>query len=119
MTRTFKDLIAWQKAHKLTLDIYDLSKNFPTSEMYGLTAQLRKSAVAIGANIMEGHKRATQQEFAHYVNIAHSALEETIYLLLLAHDLKYLKPRDYSRLNALADETGKLLYGFEKKLRAE
>ena len=118
MAHTFKDIQVWQKAHKLVLDIYRITKGFPDSEKYGLTAQLRRSVASVPTNIVEGYKRKSDKDFAHFLNMADSSLEETKYHLLLAHDLGYLSKDEYEQSIMLADEVGRMLAGFQKRLRA-
>ena len=118
MAHTFKNIKVWQKAHELVLEIYEITKEFPSSEKYGLTSQLRKSAASIATNIVEGYKRRSDKDFAHFLNMADTSLEETKYHLLLACDLTYLSKSDYEQLSMLADEVGKMLFGFQKKLQA-
>jgi four helix bundle protein len=86
----FSKLQVWVRSHALVLMVYELSATFPTAERYGLTAQLRRAAVAVPTNIAEGAKRQTARDFAHFLNIAEGSLAETEYLLLLAHDLRHL-----------------------------
>ena len=88
---------------------------FPNEEKYGLTSQIRRSAVSIPTNIVEGYKRKTRKDFLHFLNIADTSLEETKYHLILANDLKYLKGGDFNRLSTSANEIGRMLYGFQKK----
>ena len=114
---TFRNLKVWQKAHEMALEIYKGTKTFPSSEKYGLIAQIRRSAVSVATNIVEGYKRKSSKDFAHFLNIADSSLEETKYHLLLACDLNYLCKSDYERLLVLADEVGRMLYGFQKNLK--
>ena len=102
----------------MVLEIYRVSRKFPTHEKYGLTAQLRRSAASIPTNIVEGYKRRSDRDFAHFLNIADSSLEETKYHLLLSVDLKYLCKFEYEKLSVLTDEVGKMLFGFQKKLKA-
>ncbi len=118
MAHTFKNIKVWQKAHEMVLEIYKITKEFPSSEKYGLTAQLRRSAASVATNIVEGYKRRSDKDFAHFLNIADGSLEETKYNLLLACDLKYFGKNNYERLSALADEVGRMLSGFQKKLIA-
>ena len=87
--RNFQDLVVWQKAHGLVLDIYRLSRRFPREETYGLTSQLRRSAVSIPANIAEGFKKKGRNDKLRFLNIAQGSLEETRYYLILAGDLEY------------------------------
>jgi len=116
MSYTFKDIKVWRKAHELVLEIYRITKIFPVSERYGLTTQLRRSASSIATNIVEGYKRKSGKDFAHFLNIADTSLEETKYHLLLAYDLTYLDKEHYYRLLNLANEIGRMLFGFQKKL---
>lgn len=87
--KVFQDLIVWQKAHQFVLSMYNLSKNFPKTEIYGLTSQARRAAVSIPANIAEGFKKKTKLDKARYMNIAQGSLEECRYYLILAKDLDY------------------------------
>jgi len=118
MAYTFKDIKVWQKAHQFVLGVYKITECFPSAEKYGLTMQIRRSAVSIPTNISEGYKRKSDKDFAHFLNMADSSLEETKYHLLLASDLGYMTKGDYNRFSELADEIGRMLSGFQKKLRA-
>ncbi|MCX5715787.1 MAG: four helix bundle protein [Candidatus Omnitrophica bacterium] len=118
MSYTFKDIKAWQKAHGLVLEVYKITKVFPNYEQYGLTSQLRRAAASVATNIVEGYKRRSDKDFAHFLNMAEASLEETKYQLLLAHDLKYLSKNDYEQLIKATDEIGRMLTGFQKKLTA-
>ncbi len=102
----------------MVLEIYKVSREFPSLEKYGLTAQLRRSAASVATNIVEGYKRRSDKDFAHFLNIADSSLEETKYHLLLAYDLTYLSKKDYESISILADEVGRMLSGLQKKLIA-
>jgi len=87
--RTFKDLLVWQRAHQLTLAIYQLSARFPKHETFGLTCQLQRAAVSAAANIAEGFKRRGKPDKARLLNIAQGSIEECRYYLILAQDLGY------------------------------
>jgi four helix bundle protein len=87
--KTFQDLIVWQKSHLFVLMVYRLTKNFPKSELYGLTQQFRRAAVSIAANIAEGFRKRTKADKARFMNIAQGSLEECRYYLILAGDLGY------------------------------
>jgi len=108
----FKDIIAWQKAHHLALQTYKLTKNFPRSEEFGLVSQMRRCAVSIPSNIAEGFKRKTAKDRKHFYNIAEGSLEELKYQLLLSKDLDYLTPDDYTQIDGLTSETGRLLFSW-------
>ena len=87
--RTFEDLIVWQKAHAVVLAVYKTTRTYPREEVYGLTAQVRRAAVSVPANIAEGFKRRGRLDKAKFMNIAEASLEETRYYLRLARDLGY------------------------------
>jgi len=116
MIKTFRDLKVWSKAHELVLEMYKISKDFPREERYGLVAQLRRSASSIPTNIVEGFKRKSKKDYAHFINIADGSSEETKYHIILAKNLGYIKENDFEILNGSCDEIGKMLYSFHKKL---
>lgn len=93
--KSFQDLVVWQKAHELVLEIYKLTNSFPNNELYGLTSQLRRCAVSVPANIAEGFKKKGKPDKARYMNIAQGSLEETRYYLILANDLNYANTKEY------------------------
>lgn len=96
--RCFKDLLVWQKAHELVLHIYKMTRDFPSAEQYGLTAQLRRAAVSVPANIAEGFAKRGASDKARFLNIARGSLEEVHYYLILARDLGCADPA--TRLDA-------------------
>jgi len=112
----FQDLIVWQKAHALVLDIYQLTDSFPSKEKFGIISQIRRAVFSIPTNLAEGGKRATRKDYSHFVNMAEGSLEETKYLLLLSKDLGYLKKKDHDLLIEKTNEIGKMLYGLRKSL---
>ena len=85
----FQDLIVWQKAHALVLLVYKITARFPKEELFGLTSQMRRSAVSVPANIAEGFKRRGKGDKARVLNIAEASLEELRYFFILAEDLGY------------------------------
>ena len=87
--KSFRDLIVWQKAHRFVLTVYKYSENLPKAETYGLTSQLRRSAISIPANIAEGFKKRGKADKARFMNIAQGSLEESRYYLILSQDLGY------------------------------
>ena len=107
--KNFQDLVVWQKAHQFVLSVYLYSESFPKSELYGLTSQLRRSAVSIPANIAEGFKKKTRPDKARYLNIAQGSLEECRYYLILAKDLGY---GDKPGLRNQLEEVSKLLEAY-------
>ncbi|MBN8824654.1 MULTISPECIES: four helix bundle protein [unclassified Spirosoma] len=108
-TRHFKELIVWQKAHQFVLKIYKLTKHFPKEELFGLTSQLRRSAVSVPGNIAEGYRKRTIPDKAKFLNTAQGSLDESHYYLILAHDLEYADTAD---LQADLEEIARLLNAY-------
>ena len=111
--KSFEELIVWQKAHQLVLSIYKFTDNFPKSEIYGLTLQLRRAAVSIPANIAEGFKKKTKPDKARFMNIAQGSLEECRYYLILTKDLGYGNP---SELTYQLEEVSKMLQTYSASI---
>ena len=107
--RNYRDLQTWNKAHKLTLELYKVSRRFPKDEMYGLTSQLRRAASSIGANLAEGCGRQTNPEFARFVRISMGSASELDYHLLLSRDLGFLETDTYEHASKSLTEVRKML----------
>jgi four helix bundle protein len=114
-SRSFEELIVWQKAHKFVLAVYRYTDNFPQKEIYGLTSQFRRAAVSIPANIAEGYKKKSRTDKARFMNIAQGSLEECRYYLILARDLGY---GDTSQLMPRLEEVSKLLEKYSAAILA-
>lgn len=97
----FTELKVWRRSHALTLRIYRLTKRFPADERYGLTSQLRRAAISVPTNLVEGSKRLHNSDFARFLNISEASLAETEYLLLLSRDLAFI---DATMVKPLVDE---------------
>jgi four helix bundle protein len=117
--QSFKNLKVSEKAHVLTLDVYQSSKSFPREEIYGLTSQMRRASSSIGANIAEGSCRRGDLDFARFLQMAAGSASELEYHLLLARDLNLLKTPDYERLSGGAVEVKRMLASLMQRLRAE
>jgi four helix bundle protein len=117
--QSFKNLKVWERAHALTLDVYKSTKPFPREETYGLTSQMRRSAVSIGANIAEGTCRNGDADFARFLQMAAGSASELEYHLILAHDLELLKTVEYLRLSDAAIEVKRMLASLMQRLRAD
>ena len=114
---TFRDFIAWQKAISLVVECYRVSEAFPKSEAFGLTSQLRRSAVSVPANIAEGQARKHPAEFRRFLTISCGSLAELETHLLIALRLGYLVQADADKLELLTAEVGRLLGGLIHSLR--
>jgi four helix bundle protein len=112
---THKDLIIFQKADELAFQIYQITTSFPKEELYGLTSQIRRAAVSIPANIIEGHARKSKKEFRQFINIALGSLAETRYFFDFSNRLGYHK-KEYPETAKLIEETGKVLWRFYHSL---
>ena len=110
--RNYRELQVWNKAHTLTLELYRLSRGFPKEEMYGITNQLRRAAVSIGANLAEGCGRRTSSELARFVKIAMGSASELDYHLLLCRDLGFMSNDAFSASAAKLTEVRKMLTSF-------
>jgi four helix bundle protein len=112
----YKKLIVWQKADDLAYKIYKVTKNFPKEELYGMISQLRRAALSVPLNLVEGAGRQGKGETRQFANIALGSLAETKYLLEFSLRMNYIKEKEYKQLNALCTEIGKLLWRFYKSI---
>lgn len=115
--REFKDLVVWQKAHRLTLEAYRATSTFPNEELFGITSQIRRSASSVPANIAEGCGRGGR-DLAPSCVIAAGSTSELEYRLVLAHDLGYLDLPTYDRLSRQVEEVERMLGGFLDSLES-
>ena len=113
---SFTELHAWKKAHELAIEVYEITKEFPKAEMYGLSSQLQRAVSSIGANIAEGFSRSTSADKRRFYTVSHGSLSETQNFLLLAKDIGYLKESTFKILADLSVEVSKLINGLIKSL---
>lgn len=113
----WRRLEVWKLSDDLAFKVYDLTRCFPTEEKYGLTAQLRRAALSIPTNIVEGYSRKGDKELAHFLNISLGSLAETKYLLHFANRLAYLPTEAYATINTDYDQLGKKLWTFYQTVR--
>jgi four helix bundle protein len=114
----FRELKVWQKAHRLTLAVYQCSTGFPVEERFGLTSQLRRCAASVAANLAEGCGRNGDPEFARFCSIALGSASELDYHLLLARDLDLLKSAQYTALAKSTNEIKRMLSSLIRTLKA-
>ena len=112
MAKGFFDILAWQKADDLAVDIYETTKSFPRHQLYSLTNQMQKAAVSVAANIAEGSGRRTLRDYLRFLYIAKGSLVELEYYIHLAKRLGYLSNASHQRLDGKQDETARVLTGF-------
>jgi four helix bundle protein len=111
----YKDLIVFRKADELAFQIYKATEAFPKAEMFGLTSQIRRAALSVPTNIVEGYARKSKKELAQFVNIALGSHAETEYLFSFSRKLGYYKS-DTSQVENLLAEVGRLLWSFSRSL---
>jgi len=116
MGEGFRSLKAWQKAYALALEIYKITKDFPKTEIYGLTSQIQRAAVSVSANIAEGYERNHRKEYIQFLMIAKGSLGEVEAYLMFARDLGYITSEKYSELEEQRQEASKILRGLIKSL---
>jgi four helix bundle protein len=116
--RDYRSYQVWEKAHKFVLAVYAATRSFPAEELYGLTSQLRRASASIPANIAEGCGRATDADFARFLQIASGSANESEYQLLLARDLGYIESQTHDQLAQKVAEIRKMLASLMTKLRA-
>lgn len=116
MANGWKDLVVWRKSHSMVLEIYELIKLFPKSEMYALVDQIKRAAYSVPANIVEGHSKSTRKDFIRYLYISRGSLEEVRYFLLLSRDLGYIAKEKYDNFENKLTEISYLLNKLIKSL---
>lgn len=114
---SFEEIKSWQKAHDVTLQIYQITSNDKFSKDFGLKDQIRRSAVSIMANIAEGHGRRTNNEFANFLNIARGSVSETQSHLYIAKGMNYIDKSEFDDIYFALEEISKMILALAKYLR--
>ena len=109
--RSYKDLVVWKKSMELVAEVYTATAKFPRDEMFGITSQLRRSAVSVRSNIAEGQGRATKGEFVQFLAHARGSLFELETQVLIAGELGYLSSECQGRLGEKVQEVARILNG--------
>jgi len=112
--KPFERLIAWQHCHALTLFTYRITQQFPKSELYGITSQMRRAASSAAANIAEGVAKRGRLEFRRFLDIALGSLSELAYFARLARDLQMLSDVEWAEFGRLEGEAGRTTMGLYK-----
>lgn len=115
--RSYRELVAWQRAMDLVVAVYKLTQQFPKEEMYGLTSQLRRAVVSVPSNIAEGQGRGVGAEFAHHLRISQGSLQEAETQLLVAERLSDVHTGETTPVLQLSDEVGRITRGLHKTIK--
>jgi len=115
--RDHTKLRAFELADALAVQVYVLTRGFPKQEQFGLAAQMRRAAVSVASNIVEGCARQTAADYIRFLDIAYGSSREVQYQLSLAYRLGYVKAADYESTCALSEEASKVLNGLLRSLR--
>jgi four helix bundle protein len=117
MIKSWRDLEVWKKAHQLVLEVYTVTKKYPSEEKYRLVDQICRAAASIPTNISEGKGRSSLKEYMQFLFIAKGSCEETQYLLLLSKDLGYINQETHDELIKGYTEIGMMLNGLINSLK--
>lgn len=117
MTQSFKEVVAWQKAHEFVVMVYEMTRQYPSAERFSLCSQFQRAAISIPANIAEGYRRDGINDKLRFLNIAQGSLEECRYYILLSKDLGYINAQAYEVMNSAIEETSRLLNAYYKGIK--
>ncbi|MBK8547482.1 MAG: four helix bundle protein [Saprospiraceae bacterium] len=115
-TYNFEKLEIWQLSKNLTVMIYNTTKDFPDSEKFGITNQLRRAAVSIPTNIAEGVNKTSEKERSRYLQIAYGSSMEVISLLLISNELNYIYSEDLEKYRIIINEISNKINAYNRKL---
>lgn len=119
MSESYRDLMVWQKAMALVTDVYRETDSFPAREIYGLTNQIRRAAVAVPSDIAEGKGRLSKKEFVQMLSRARGSIFEVQTQLEISRNLGFLPQPKFEELAAKADEVGRLINGLIREIRRQ
>lgn len=114
---SYKDLLAWQKALQLCLEVYRTSRSFPLHERFGLTVEIRKTARSVVCNIAEGQRRDSTPDYLRFLSFSRGSQAELETQLLVANSLGYIEEDQAPRILELCDEVGRLIFGLARALK--
>ncbi len=115
--KNFKNLKVWQKGIELVKNIYKSTKEFPKEELYGLTSQMRRSAISVPSNIAEGSGRGTDKDFNRFLDIALGSSYELETQIIIAFELEFISEQDFNDLSMKINEEQKMIAGLQKSLK--
>jgi len=113
---SFKDLMVWNKSMDFAVEIYTVTKLFPSNEQFGITSQLRRASSSISLNIAEGWGRGTNKSYSHFLKIARGSLYETETCLILSNKLGYISTEIIDNYSLVIEQIGKMINGLIKSI---
>lgn len=113
--RTFHEQLK-QKMDEFVHLVYKLTRKFPKEEIYGATSQLRRSALSVVLNYIEGYARGRDKVHKNFLEISYGSLKESKYLISFAYAEKFIVQKEYDKISELADKIGAMLWGIIRKL---
>jgi four helix bundle protein len=117
-TRSYKDLVVWQKGIQLAKLVYGLTRSFPSEEKFGIVAEMRRAAVSVPSNIAEGQARHTTGEFIHFISHAEGSVAELDTQLIVCVELAYARAKHADAVFELISELRRMLNALRRKLAA-
>lgn len=115
--KTYRELIVWQKSMKLVTLIYQIAKNFPKTEKFGLTSQIQRCAISIPSNIAEGYGRNSLNDYIRFLNISNGSLYELQTQIEIAYNLKYIKKEIFMDVYEDSREIERMMSSLIRKLK--
>jgi len=116
--KNYQDLIVWQKAMDVVVEVYRLTKKFPQGEFYGLTNQIRRAAISIPSNIAEGHTRNSRAEYLNFLSIAQGSRAEVETQMIISVRLGYLTSEETLPTLSLLNEINRIIGTIRQKLNS-
>jgi len=116
--KTFRDLLVWQKAMKVVTEVYQITQSFPKEELYGLTSQIRRSAVSIPSNMAEGYGRNSTKDYLRFLQIANGSLYELQTQIEIALNLEYITKQDFEKAYENSREIERMLSSLIRKIES-
>ena len=117
--KTYRDLLVWQKSTNLVLNIYTLTENFPQTEVYGLTSQMRRAAISIPSNIAEGFRRGSRKDYRHFIITAFGSGAELETQIIIARQLPFGQKLDFTKVDTILEEVMKMLNSLIQRLNTD
>lgn len=114
--QSYRDLSAWQRARELVAAVYELTAEFPQDERFGLTAQVRRSAISVPSNIAEGYGRGARADYIRFLRIARGSLFEVEAQITLASDLGFITSDECEQMQSMIDAVAKPMWGLIRTL---